>query len=358
VNLEHLLDQPCAWFVDHDPGEIAISSRIRLARNLEGYPFPARAKPAQRAELRGRVLEHVRTLPAFSEGCLLEMDDLDPLRRMLLFERSLISKDLAEGEREGGLAVSADSQDVIMINEEDHLRLQVIRPGLGLDAAWEEMKQIDDALDACLPYAFSETFGYLTCCPTNTGTGLRAGVMLHLPGLALLEEITPVMRGLSKIGLAVRGLGGEGSDADGFLYQVSNQITLGADEETIIAGIRDVVAELVEHESNARLRLAEAKPAWLRDRVGRAVGTLTSAWILPSKEAMDQLALLRLGLALELLALDRPHGVEQLMVEVRPAHMQHLAGRELAPDARDIFRAEWVRSKLADLRKGSKLYPS
>jgi protein arginine kinase len=242
-----------------------------------------------------------------------------------------------------------------MVNEEDHLRLQVMRSGLSLEDAWEEITDVDDALEAHLHYAFSEERGYLTCCPSNTGTGMRAGVMLHLPGLVLLEEIRPVIRGLGKMGLAVRGLGGEGSDADGFLYQISNQITLGRPEEVIIRSIREVVEELIGHERNARARLLESRPAWLRDRVARAMGILQHAWVLPSKEALDLLSMVRLGLAMELLALDRAHEVEQLMVEVRPAHLQRLAGRELVPEDRDQFRAEWVRSKLADLRKGPNL---
>jgi protein arginine kinase len=170
-----------------------------------------------------------------------------------------------------------------------------------------------------------------------------------------MEEIRPVIRGLGKIGLAVRGLGGEGSDADGFLYQVSNQITLGRSEEDIIREIHDVVEELISHERNARIRLEQSKPAWLRDRVSRAMGILQNAWVLPSKEALDLLSMVRLGLATELLTLNRPHEVEQLMVEVRPAHLLRLAGKELSPEARDRFRAEWVRSKLADLQKGAKL---
>ncbi len=355
MTLDELLASPCAWFVDHDPGEIAISSRIRLARNLEGYPFPGRAKPAQRAELRARVLEVLEAEPHFAGGLRVCMEEVGEQAARMLFERSLISKEHAEDAAEGGVAVSPDSQDVILINEEDHLRMQVIRPGLSLEAAWDEMKEVDDAIEAVLPCAYSGKYGYLTCCPTNTGTGMRAGVMLHLPGLALLDEMGPVMRSMAKMGLAVRGVGGEGSEADGYLYQVSNQMTLGPDEETLLAGIRDVAEELIVHERNARLRLAKTRPAWLRDRVGRAAGILSSSWVLPSKEALDLLGLVRLGLAMELLALDRPHGVEQLMIEVRPAHLQRLAGGELEPEARDVFRAQWVRSRLADLRKGGKL---
>lgn len=355
MTLETLLDSSCAWFEDRDPGEIAISSRIRLARNMDGMPFPAAALPERRRELRGEMLDLLRKTPKFREGLFLEVDQMPAAEKWMLYERSLISRELAEADEQGGLAVSPDRQDVVMINEEDHLRLQVMRGGLSLESAWEEIVEVDDAIEARVHYAFSSELGYLTCCPSNTGTGMRAGVMLHLPGLVLLEEIRPVIRGLGKMGLAVRGLGGEGSDADGFLYQISNQITLGSSETDIIAMIHEVVEELIGHERNARARLEEGKPAWLRDRVARAMGILRHARVLPSKEALDLLSMARMGLALDLLALDRPHEVEQLMIDVRPAHLQKLAKRELDPGERDVFRAEWVRSKLADLRKGPKL---
>lgn len=355
MTIEELLDTPCTWFFDHDPSDIAISSRIRLARNLEGIPFPAHASKEQRQDLRQHTLEVLRRNAHFKGGSFYELDGFSDSQKSLLFERSLISKDLAEESEQAGLAVSEDLRDVVMINEEDHLRLQVMRSGLCLDEVWEEIASLDDDLEASMEVAFSEKYGYLTCCPTNTGTGMRAGVMLHLPGLVLMEEIRSVVRGLGKIGLAVRGSGGEGSDADGFLYQISNQITLGRSELDLIGEIREVVDEIITHEVNARLRLEELKPAWLRDRVGRAYGVLCNARVLASKEALDLLAMVRLGLALDLLEWDESHQVEQLMVDVRPAHLQKCAGRILSVDQRDIFRAEWVRSRLAELKKGRKL---
>ncbi len=355
MTIEELLDCPCTWFFDHDPSDIAISSRIRLARNLEGIPFPAHASEEQRMDVRRHSLEVLQENTHFKEGSFFELDGFSDFQKALLFERSLISKDLAAESAQGGLAVSKDLRDVVMINEEDHLRLQVMRAGLCLDEVWKEICSVDDHLEASMEVAFSEEFGYLTCCPTNTGTGMRAGVMLHLPGLVLMEEIRPVIRGLGKIGLAVRGLGGEGSDADGFLYQISNQMTLGRSEEELISEIQEVVAEIITHEQNARLRLEQSKPAWLRDRVGRAYGVLRNSRVLASKEALDLLAMIRLGLALDLLTWDESHQVEQLMVDVRPAHLQKCAGRTLNTEQRDIFRAEWVRSKLAELKKGSRL---
>jgi protein arginine kinase len=355
MTLDELLQEPCAWFVDHDPGEIAISSRIRLARNIEGVPFPQNAQPESLIRLRGHALQLLRENDHFLGGTFLELEDVTSEQRALLHERSLMSKELAEESEHGGLAVSKDLKDVVMVNEEDHLRLQVMRSGFSLREVWEEISAVDDDLSEEVDFAYSDRFGYLTCCPTNTGTGLRAGVMLHLPGLVLMEEIRPVVRGLGKMGLAVRGLGGEGSDADGFLYQISNQITLGNTEEKIIETIHEVVEEMILHERNARIRLEESKPAWLRDRVGRALGILQNARILPSKEALDMLSMVRLGLAMGLLQLDRAHEIEQVMVDARPAHLQKIAGKALSPEDRDVFRAEWVRSKLADLKKGPTL---
>ncbi|WFB34909.1 protein arginine kinase [Kiritimatiellota bacterium B12222] len=355
MTLDELLDTPCTWFFDHAPSEIAISSRIRLARNLQGFSFPAHASMEDRIRIRAHALDVLRKNDHFQEGFFYEMDDVTPFQKQLLYERSLISKDLAEECPQAGLAVSQDLRDVVMINEEDHLRLQVMRSGLCLEEIWEEIASVDDDLEAAMEVAFSEEFGYLTCCPTNTGTGMRAGVMLHLPGLVLMEEIRPVIKGLGKMGLAVRGLGGEGSDADGFLYQISNQITLGRSEIDLMQDIQEVVKEVIGHEQNARLRLAESKQAWLKDRVGRAFGVLQNAHVLASKEALDLLAMVRLGLALELLEWDEGHQVEQLMVDVRPAHLQKCANEKLDAEKRDIFRAEWVRSRLADLKKGRKL---
>lgn len=355
MTIDELIESPCTWFFDHDPSDIAISSRIRLARNLEGFPFPAHASSEQKNSLKMHSLEVLKKNPHFKKGSFFEMNDLSPLQKTLLYERSLISKDLAEDCEESGLAVSEDLRDVVMVNEEDHLRLQVMRSGFCLNEVWKEISSIDDDLEASMEVAFSEEVGYLTCCPTNTGTGMRAGVMLHLPGLVLMEEIRPVIRGLGKMGLAVRGSGGEGSDADGFLYQISNQITLGKTEAEILQEIQDVVNEMILHEVNARLRLEESKPAWLRDRVGRAYGVLKNSRVLASKEALDLLAMVRLGLALDLLEWDTSHQVEQLMVDVKPAHLQKCAGRNLSADERDIFRAEWVRSKLAELKKGTTL---
>lgn len=355
MTLDELLNHPCAWFVDHSSEEIAISSRIRLARNLAEFPFPNRAKPEQKADIQDHLLKALRRQDAFKSGWTAKSEEVLDADRMLLFERSLISREHAETDSGGGIGVSRDEQDVVMINEEDHLRLQVVRSGFSLQEAWEEMAGLDDALGADVEYAYSPKYGYLTCCPSNTGTGMRAGVMMHLPGLALMEEIRPVMRGLNKMGLAVRGPGGEGSDAEGFLFQVSNQVTLGRSEEEILEELSSVVEELIQHERNARLRLEQCRPNGLRDKVGRAAGILREAWELNSKEALELLSLVRLGLAMQLLRLDTPHVVEQLMVDVRPAHLQRLAGRDLTPEERDRFRAEWVRSKLAELTKGSKL---
>lgn len=357
--VDKILGEPCAWLTEHESAEIAISSRIRLARNVSELPFPTAADESTLSSLGQELQTTLRALDRFGEGSVCSLAELDELERGQLFERSLVSSELAGHPRSGAaVAISPDQEHVVMVMEEDHLRLQVMKSGLQLEQAWKEMAELDEAVEREVPYAFDAQLGYLTSCPTNTGTGLRAGVMLQLPGLALQDEIEPVVRGLAHLGCAVRGIGGEGSDADAHLYQVSNQVTLGQTETDIIENLNKVVVELIEHEGNARLRLDRQRQAYLCDQVARAWAVLTHAWILPSKEALALLGMIRLGLAMGLLESDDSRVVERLMVDIRPAHLQVQAGKRLSPEERDRFRAGVVRSKLADLRKGDKLKES
>ena len=233
-----------------------------------------------------------------------------------------------------------------MVNEEDHLRMQALRPGLGLVEAWRAVDVVDSQLDAKVPLAFSPRWGYLTACPTNVGTGMRASVMLHLPGLALMEEIGPLVKGVAKIGLAVRGLWGEGTEAQGNLFQISNQVTLGDREEDIIHNLEQVVREIVSHEENARARLWRDRRVVLFDQVGRAAGILAYAHILSSREALDLLSALRLGMDMGILSGAERGRVQELLLAIQPAHLQRRAGRTLQPPERDQARAELVRETL------------
>jgi len=319
-----------------------VSSRVRLARNLADRTFPARASAEDCREVWEEVasvcLNPELDFVAFDMGAITEMD------KSLLFERHLISPELAEKNEACGVFVAPDESLAVMVNEEDHLRIQSIRPGLDLRGARREADRLDDALEAHLSYAFSSKLGYLTSCPSNVGTGMRASVMLQLPGLSLLEEIEPIVNGLSKIGLAVRGLWGEGSEATGYMFQVSNQITLGKREEDIVAHLEQIVRELIEHEANARARLMEERALMVEDFVSRAVGTLSNARMMSSNEALSLLSALRLGVDLGMVKCVSRREVDRLFVAMQPAHLQRREACDLSEsDKRDEVRASVLR---------------
>jgi protein arginine kinase len=347
VNIEELIRQPGAWLdIEHDSG-VVVSSRIRLARNLQKCAFPGWAGAEECEKLWQELRPVLMEIPSLRPAEFVAMAELDEIDKAILFERHLISRDHAEKGKGSGLVFRKDEGVSVMVNEEDHLRLQSMRPGLDLRATWAAIDQMDSEIEQKVDYAFSGRLGYLTACPTNVGTGLRASVMLHLPGLALMNEINPIMKGLTKIGLAVRGLGGEGTEATGNMYQISNQMTLGEDEATIIGNLEQIVQEIIEHERNARSRLMEKKEIVVRDHVGRALGVLSNAYILSSKEALDLLSGLRLGIDLGILKNVGRRTVDELTLVTQPGHLQRLESRALKPKDRDRVRASEVRSRLA-----------
>ncbi|MDK2857001.1 MAG: protein arginine kinase [Verrucomicrobiota bacterium] len=343
--LDDLLDRHGGWLeTGPDEGPV-ISSRIRLARNLRDTTFPGWASK----EVRNQVWDKVASaFDAVNGGGFLRwrMDELNALDRELLFERHLISRELAERQAGSGVFVCEDECRAVMVNEEDHLRLQSLQPGLNLQKAWEAADQLDNDLEKTLSYAFSSKLGYLTACPSNVGTGLRASVMLHLPGLILSGEIKPMINAVSKIGLAVRGLWGEGSEASGHMFQISNQITLGKSEMEIIAHLEQIVLEVIEHEKNARRRLMETQRIRVQDHVGRAYGILANAVLMTTGEALDLLSALRLGVDLELLPNTARREIDRLFIRIHPAHLQKEAGSALSPEERDIQRALLIRKFL------------
>lgn len=319
-----------------------VSSRIRLARNIEEYSFPGWATEEEKQAIWTQTLAVFQSMDTpFNRWGMAESSELD---KEILFERHLISQELAMKGAGCGVFVSTDECLSIMVNEEDHVRIQSLQPGLNLMAAWRAADKIDDELEAALTYAFSPKLGYLTACPSNVGTGMRASAMLHLPGLVLMEEMDPVINGISKIGLAVRGMWGEGTEAAGNMFQVSNQITLGRREDEIIAHLEQIVLELVEHESNARTRLMSDRPLVVEDHVARAVGTLSNARMMTSGEALNLLSTLRLGLDLGLIDEFSRREIDMLFIAIQPAHLQKLEGRELKPEGRDAVRAEMLRN--------------
>src|SRR3989442_5383358 len=280
MNLDNLSHASGEWLRGTGPeSDIVISSRIRLARNLAAFPFTNRATAHQKGEIETLLRERIAKLELDPTLSYLNVPALSPLDRQLLVERQLISRELASADGPRGVALGPHETVSLMVNEEDHLRLQVMRSGFALDEAWQDIDRVDDLLEQRVRYAFTEEFGYLTACPTNVGTGMRSSVMLHLPALVLAKQIEKVFPALQKINLAVRGLYGEGSRASGDFYQISNQVTLGKSETTILNEIREVIPRIIEYERQARSTLVRDSRPLLHDKVQRAFGTLCNATI-------------------------------------------------------------------------------
>ncbi len=345
-----LIKHPADWMtggqVEHGA---VLTSRIRLARNLRHHPFPGWAKRDQRTAALDLMRPAVDALPAMKGAFSHELADLTSVQKQVLVERHLISREHA-ARGDGSAAVIERRQNLsMMLNEEDHLRMQAIRPGLQLTAAFNALSEIDTQLEQELEFAFDPTLGYLTTCPTNLGTGLRASAMLHLPGLVLSDQIGQVLQAVNKIGLAVRGLYGEGTESLGNLYQISNQSTLGESEETIIRRLERVISQVSNHEQNAREKLLEDDPEMVSDKIGRAYGVLRYAHIIDSKEALNHLSLLRLGGTLGFFPPATVILCDTLLMDIQPAHLQLHSGCKLSPEERDSIRAEIVRSRLHSL---------
>lgn len=344
--VDEMVRHPGSWLsVEQDTG-IVISCRVRLARNVSGTAFPGWAGEDECARLYQALCGAFEKVPALADAQFLDMSKLSLLEKEVLKERHLISNEFAEQGRGSGLVVTRDERIAIMINEEDHLRLQAIRPGMALPAVWDEINAVDSALEPYVDFAFSPTLGYLTACPSNVGTGLRASVMVHLPGLRLIGEIEQVTKGLTRMGLAVRGLLGEGSDAYGNMFQVSNQSTLGEEESAIVAKLIHVTNELVREEQNARARLMESRRAFVADQVGRAFGILTHARLLSSMDAVNLLSDLKLGVELGLVKHLTTSRIHEIILLTQPGHMQTIAGKALEVQERDETRSRLVREKL------------
>ena len=304
MTLDNLTSQNGEWLSGSGPQQdIVISSRVRLARNVASYPFMSKANRLQRTELHRLVRENLLQAPSTGAGrtvFYVDMEKTDEIDRQLLVERHLISKQHAAGEGARGVAISNDEALAVMVNEEDHLRMQILRSGLQLREAWQEADKLDDLLQQHLDFAFSQRFGFLTACPTNVGTGLRVSVMLHLPALKLTGDIEKVFRAAKDMHLAVRGLYGEGTEAIGDFYQVSNQTTLGRSEEEILAEFNDVIIpRIIQAELAARQILENERPLALDDRIGRAIGVLKYARLLSSEETLYFLSHLRLGVVMK-----------------------------------------------------------
>lgn len=348
--IRNILSKSSDWLSGDGPHhQIVVSSRVRLARNLRGLAFPGWAKKMERATILEKIRPNVEALPEMGDAYSLSCQELTALEKQVLVERHLISREHAL--RGVGSAVVMNRRQTlsIMINEEDHLRMQALRSGLQLRAAYKAITKVDTELEEGLDFAFDATLGYLTACPSNVGTGMRASAMLHVPGLVLSEQINQVIQAVNKIGLAVRGLYGEGTEALGNLFQISNQTTLGEKEEDIIDRLQKVILQIIEHEQNARQNLIQRRPKTLLDNIGRSYGLLRHSYSMSSKEALNLLSLAKLGFDLGFYPNEMRSAADELFMETQPAHLQKDCQQKLAAEERDALRAEIIRKKLENL---------
>ncbi len=349
MNLDELTQTSGEWLRGTGPeSDIVMCSRIRLARNLNDFPFINRASRSEK----GEIETHIRTaIAAVSDNlAYLELNQRSKLDLQFLVERQLISREHASADYPRGVAIGPHENVSIMVNEEDHVRIQAMHSGLSLHDVWEQINALDDQLEERLSYAFSSQLGYLTACPTNVGTGIRVGVMLHLPALVQTKQIDKVFRALQKINLAVRGLYGEGTQAFGDFYQISNQQTLGNSELELIRNLTEVVPQIIEYERTARQKLVSERRQHLHDQVSRAYGVLKTAHTISSEETMHLLSSVRMGINLGLIDDLEIPTVNELFIHTQPAHLQKIQGTPLEVDERNVARASYLRSRLSNGR--------
>lgn len=326
--------------------DIVMSTRLRLARNIQGFPFKGRISSADAHRLESFLASKVVNMNIDRNMRYVQLSSVDELERKLLLENHLISMEHYNAKGHRGVAFNSTGSVSIMVNEEDHLRIQVIHAGLDLENGWQRIDQIDDVLGEDLSYSFSEDYGYLTSCPTNAGTGLRISVMLHLPALVISKHIEKVFNAVSQVNLAVRGFFGEGSQAVGDFYQISNQITLGVTVEDILESLNKVLPKIIDYEREVRKAMKEESQVILEDKVWRAIGMLRSARSISSEESMGFLSSVKLGIGMGLLDEVSMETVNRLFLDIQPGHLQKIEGRGLSTKERDVIRANLIRSRL------------
>lgn len=348
MNLEKLSNSTGEWLRGEGPmSDVVISSRIRLARNLADHPFLMAASSSERTEIYRAIVQQISAGAAGADSMIFDLLEADSVEQNLLVERHLISRQHAAGEGSRGVSVSADERRAIMINEEDHLRIQSLRSGMDLESLGRDVNEIDDALAAKLAFAFDRQLGYLTACPTNLGTGIRVSVMLHLPALRLTKEIERVARAARDMHLAVRGLYGEGTEAIGDFYQVSNQTTLGKTEDAIIRTFSEkIIPKVVEYERTARDTLARQHSARLDDKIWRAYGLLSNARRISSNETHALLSPIRMGIRMGRFDRFDLKTLNEVFLFTQPAHLQKMLGQTLDEDERGIARADYIRKRI------------
>jgi len=348
ARFDQLVAQPSPWLGGDGPhSDLVVSTRMRLARNLASVPFTHRAREEQLQGVVASVASAAAATTSFAGALLLRMNEIGGLDRQILVERHLVSHELGDGGRPRGILVGSEERLSLMINEEDHLRLQAMASGFQLAEAWGSADKADDELSQALDFAFSEEIGYLTSCPTNTGTGLRASILIHLPALVLLKEIDRVLKSVMQVGLNVRGLYGEHSNVMGNLFQVSNQTTLGQSERDSIESLDRVTRQIMETEGRARERLVRDARVQIEDKVWRAYGLLRYCRAISAQEVINLCSAVRLGVSMGLPGLSPLRVINELLVLTQPAHLQREYGGELSPEERNVYRAQLVRQRLA-----------
>jgi len=350
MSLERVMNEAISpWMKEEGPdSDIVLSSRVRLARNFETIPFPILANEDDLT----RIIDYFQqeyaqqSFGSYQDLELIRMKDLKDIEKRVLVEKHLISPHLSDHANYGGVLISENEQVSIMVNEEDHMRIQLYVPGYQLEKALDEASKLDDWLEENINYAFDEERGYLTSCPTNVGTGLRASVMMHLPALVMTQQMNRLVPAINQLGLVVRGIYGEGSEALGNIFQISNQITLGKSEKDIVEDLKSVVHQLIEHERTARDRIIGQTGVQLEDKIFRSYGVLSNSRIIESKEAAKCLSDLRLGIDLGYIKNVSKTILNELMILTQPGFLQQYAQKSLTPEERDVRRASLIRERL------------
>ncbi|MDD5347307.1 MAG: protein arginine kinase [Candidatus Omnitrophica bacterium] len=348
MELNDLLKHTSEWLKGSGPNSnIVISSRIRFARNLEKLAFPHWANKKQAKQSLDSVEAAIANVEYLRKSTLFKLADLDSVDKQFLVERHLMSYEHAQKSDSKAILVDGEEIVAIMVNEEDHLRIQVMQSGFNLFEAYNIINRIDDCLAKELVYAYSPEWGYLTACPTNTGTGMRGSVMLHLPGLVMTRQINQVLAAIAKLSFATRGLYGEGTQATGNFFQISNQVSLGRSDTEIIDNINGLIRQIIEQETQAREALLTQNRPLLEDKINRSFGILKSAHIISSQETTELLSLVRLGVDLEIIKDINRRAINELFIITQPAHLQKMENKKLTQGERDVTRAELIRTKLS-----------
>lgn len=334
---------------DGEDSDVVISSRVRLARNIKGFPFPHKANEQQLVYIIQAVMEAIGRESPVGGLQPLKIDELTPNQRMVLVEKHLCSPQFVERPKYRVLITNEEQSVSLMVNEEDHLRIQAMTPGFSLGNALSMADKIDDFLEEKLEFCFDECCGYLTSCPTNVGTGIRASVMLHLPGLTMIDQIKQVFSALTHVGINIRGLYGEGTESLGNIYQISNQVTLGHSEEDLISNIKSVCRQVIEQERAVREALMRDSKLQLEDRVCRSYGILSQARIMSTQEALKLLSDVKLGVELGIISEVSQAHVKELLFLTRTSLLQSIYGKEMTPAERDFHRAEIIREELKQI---------